>query len=476
MSNENALIKKVRETIKHFKMLEYGDNVLVAVSSGPDSVCLLHVLKELQDENNLSLNIAHLNHGFRGEEAEDDARFVQDMGDSLGIPVIAEYSDIPAYARAERISKQEAAREVRYRFLSSASDKTGADRIALGHTADDQAETFLMRLLRGSGSHGLSGIPPVRGMIIRPLIGVLRKEISEYLSSYNIRCRIDSSNLSPVYLRNKIRLELIPYLAKEYNPNIMNTIIRSLNVLRDEDIFLENYVKTMFRDVVKNQADGIIQFDVKRFNACEKPVKRRLVRCAVEFLKGSEGIALSFQHVEEALSLLYHNRSGEINLPAGVVAERRGDLFSIYLQSSVISTPQYALTVRIPGDTIVHEAGIKINTTIRSSLFPKRGTQDKAETGRDTAYFDINKFTEPLIVRNRREGDFFCPQGMGGKRKKIKEYFIDLKISRKDKERIPILTSPEGIMWVAGYRMDERFGVTQATEKVLEVRAEKIAA
>jgi len=146
----DTLIKKVQETIKHYNMLKDGDTVLIAVSSGPDSVCLLHVLKELQDEYNLSLHIAHLNHGFRGEEAEEDARFVQDMGDALGIPVIAEFSDIPAYARTERISKQEAAREVRYRFLSSAADKTSACRIALGHTADDQAETFLMRLLRGS--------------------------------------------------------------------------------------------------------------------------------------------------------------------------------------------------------------------------------------------------------------------------------------------------------------------------------------
>ena len=328
----DTLINKVKNTIRQYNMLRDGDTVLIAVSSGPDSVCLLHVLKELQDEYNLSLHIAHLNHGFRGEEAEEDARFVQDMGDALGIPVIAEFSDIPAYARTERISKQEAAREVRYRFLSSVADKTGACRIALGHTADDQAETFLMRLLRGSGSHGLSGIPPVREKIIRPLIGIFREEIREYLSFHDIRYRIDSSNLTPVYLRNKIRLELIPLLTKDYNPNIMDTIIRSLNILRDEDIFLENYVRKIFRDMVINESEDIIQFDVKRFNTCEEPVKRRLVRCAVESVKGSEGIALSFQHVDDALSLLYYDRVGEINFPAGVVAERRGDIFSIYLR------------------------------------------------------------------------------------------------------------------------------------------------
>jgi len=466
-----TLITKVQETIRHYNMLREGDTVLIAVSSGPDSVCLLHVLKALQGEYNLALHIAHLNHGFRGEEAEGDAKFVQDMGESLGIPVIAEYSDIPAYAREWRLSKQEAAREVRYRFFSAAADKTGADRIALGHTADDQAETFLMRLLRGSGSHGLSGIPPVREKIIRPLIGVFREEIREYLSENDIRYRIDSSNLTPVYLRNKIRLELIPFLAKEYNPNIMDTIIRSLNILRDEDIFLDNYVRKIFRNMVINESEGMIQFDVKRVNSCEEPVKRRLVRYAVESVKGSEGIALSFQHVEEALCLLHNDKAGEIDLPAGVVAERRGDIFSIYLRSAVTSTPPYAYAVSVSGDTIVHEAGMKINAKIL-----KEGLPDKTETGRDTAYFDISKFSGPLIIRNRRDGDFFCPQGMGGKKKKIKEYFIDLKISRREREKIPVLTSPEGIMWVIGYRGDERFRVTPETEKILEVRAAKIAA
>lgn len=470
------LIKKVRDTIRHHDMLAKGDTVLIGVSSGPDSVCLLHLLKELQDEYDLTLHIAHLNHGFRGEEAEEDSRFVQDMGKTLGVPVIAEYSDTPAYAREYRISKQEAAREVRYRFFGLAADKTGADRIALGHTADDQAETFLMRLLRGAGSHGLSGIPPVRDKIIRPLIGVFREEIKEYLSENDIHCRIDSSNLTPVYLRNKIRLELIPHLAKEYNPNIMDTLVRSLNILRDEDVFLDNYVRKIFRDMVINESEGMIKFDVKRFDSCEEPVKRRLVRFAVEAVKGAEGIALSCRHVEEALALLQNDRAGEIDFPAGVAAERRGDVFSIYLRSAVTSTPQYAYTVRVPGDTIVPEAGMKINTTIRTSPVLKEGLTDATEAGRSAALFDMSKFSEPLVIRNRRDGDFFCPQGMGGKKKKIKEYFIDLKISRRERDRIPLLTSPEGIMWIAGYRGDERFRVTTETKKILEVKVVRIAA
>lgn len=486
---KDTLIKKVQETIKLYKMLKDGDTVLVGVSGGPDSVCLLYVLKELQEEYSLSLHIAHLHHGIRGIEADEDVRFVQSLGDSLRIPVYIEYADIPSHAKIEHVSKQEAAREVRYKFFNTVADKICADRVALGHTADDQVETFLMRILKGSGPHGLAGIPPVRDRIIRPLIGVFRAEIKEYLSEHDIRYRIDSSNLSAVYLRNKIRLELIPYLAKEYNPNIMDTLIRNLNILRDENIFLDEYVGKIYRDSVISESADQVRFDIRKFDSYAGPVKRRLIRYAVGSITGEGCVPLSFKHVEDALSLLQADKRGEVHLPRGIIAERDGYLFSIYLKTTATSIPPYAYTVSVPGETIVPEAGMTINTTILPSPFSKDlfdsppfpkggmvGLSDKCETDRYTAYFDMSKFSEPLTVRNRRTGDFFCPAGMGGKKKKIKEYFIDLKIPRRERERIPILTSPEGIIWVAGYRSDERFRVTAATEKILEVRAVKIAA
>ncbi|OGW14579.1 MAG: tRNA lysidine(34) synthetase TilS, partial [Nitrospirae bacterium GWA2_42_11] len=218
------LLKKVRDTIACHNMLRYGDSVVVGVSGGPDSVCLLYILNELKEDYNLSLHIAHLHHGFRGSEADEDVRFVQSLSKSLGVPAHIDHIDVPSYIKKTKLSKQAGAREVRYRFFNRLADDIGADKIALGHTADDQAETFLMRLLKGSGLHGLTGISPVRDRIIRPLIDISSDEIKGYLSERDIRYRIDSSNLSPVYLRNKIRLELIPYLAKEYNPNIMDTL------------------------------------------------------------------------------------------------------------------------------------------------------------------------------------------------------------------------------------------------------------
>lgn len=467
------VLQKVRETVTRHNMLKQGDKVLVGVSAGPDSVCLLHILKELKEEYDLALYIAHLHHGFRGSEADEDVRFVQAMGESLGIPVHIEYADIPSYIKEAGLSKQAGAREVRYRFFHRVAGETGADRIALGHTADDQVETFLMRLLRGSGSPGLSGIPPVREKIIRPLIDIHREEIRQFLSERDIRYRIDSSNLSPVYLRNKIRLELIPYLLKEFNPNIMDTLLRNLKILRDEERFLDQYVERIYPDMLVSASRGCVRFDAGKLAGIARPLRRRVMRHAVESLSGEGGVDLSFRHVEDSLSLLEGDREGEVHLPRGIIVKRERGTFGVFLKPRVVSTPPYLYEITIPGDTRASEAGIIISTALLEQVPP---AENQKEDGRNKGLFDMGKFSLPLIIRNRRPGDLFYPRGMGGQRKKIKEYFIDLKIPREERDKIPILVSPEGILWVVGYRTDERFRVTPDTKKILEVKASKKAA
>lgn len=473
-SYNNKLIKKVRETITRYSMLKHGDRVLAGVSGGPDSVCLIHLLKELSEEYGLSLHIAHLHHGFRGVEADEDVRFVQAIGESLAIPVHIEHADIPSYIRKARLSKQAGAREVRYKFFNKVASEIKADRIALGHTADDQAETFLMRLIRGSGSHGLSGIPPVRGIIIRPLIEVYREEIKGFLSENDIRYRIDSSNLSAVYLRNKIRRELIPYLIKEYNPNIMETLMRNLNILREEDIFLTGYVESIYRALLVRESKGSIQMDAGKLSALAKPVRRRALRQAVESIAGEGAVPVSFQHIEDSLSLLDSSEGGEIHLPGGIMVRRDGGAFWVCLKTGMPSIPTYVYNIVIPGDTVIPEAEMTVSTAITEGLVHDKEEEKKRD--RYKAYFDMKKISLPLTVRNRRTGDLFHPSGMGGKKKRLKEYFIDLKIPRGERDRIPILTSPDGILWVVGYRTDERFKATTGTEAVLQVTAVKSAA
>lgn len=473
MQHAYELLKKVQDTIDRHNMLKHGDKVLVGVSAGPDSVCLLHILNDLQVKYNLSLYIAHLHHGFRGSEADEDVQFVQAMGESLRIPVHIEYADIPSYIKKAGLSKQAGAREVRYQFFYRVADETGADRIALGHTADDQVETFLMRLLRGSGSLGLSGIPPVRERIIRPLIDIYREEIRQFLSERGIRYRIDSSNLSATYLRNKIRLELIPYLSKEFNPNIMDTVLRNLKILRDEESFLDENIRKIYPDMLLSASKESVTFDVRKYASLAMPVRRRMLRHAVEAITGEGAVALSFRHIEDSLSLLGGDKEGEVHLPCGFMVKRDREAFGVYLKPGKVPVPPYTYDVAIPGDTLVPEAGITISTAILDG-----STYEKRVEGDDPykAFFDLGKFSFPLIIRGRKKGDLFCPKGMAGRKKKIKEYFIDRKIPRKERDKIPVLVSPEGILWVVGYRTDERFRITSDTKQILQVKASKKAA
>ncbi|MDD5435207.1 MAG: tRNA lysidine(34) synthetase TilS, partial [Nitrospira sp.] len=345
------------------------------------------------------------------------------------------------------------------------------------HTADDQTETFLMRLLRGSGSSGLSGIPPLRDRIIRPLIEITREEVNEFLSERGIRYRIDSSNLTTVYLRNKIRIELIPYLSREFNPNIMETLNRNLKILRDEDIFLDNYVKNIYNglSVSKYGEDrkGSVRFDVAGLRSQPVPVKRRIIRYAVETIAGEGVVDLSFKHVEDSLSLLANEHGGEVHLPSGIIVKKDKVSFRVYLKAGETQLLPYSYNVAIPGTIAIPEAGIMVSALIldKEGYKSAEGFDEKYE-----ACFPIEDIPGSLIVRNRRSGDLFYPKGMNGHRKKIKEYFIDMKISGEERDRIPILASPEGIMWVVGFRTDERFKVNSATEKILHVRAFRNAA
>ena len=245
--------------------------------------------------------------------------------------------------------------------------------------------------------------------------------------------------------------------------------MRNLKILRDEDIFLDQYIKKIYPGVVISESKGSVQFDVNRLSSLVDPVRRRILRYAVESMAGEEAVALSFKHVEDSISLLDSGRDGEIHLPGGLIAKRERDSFGVYLKADVVThTPPYAYPVAIPGDTVVPEAGITISAAI---LEGSPDEKEGVEHGRYKACFDMGKFSLPLIIRNRIAGDFFCPKGMNGRRKKIKEYFIDLKIGRGERDRIPILTSPEGLLWIIGYRTDERFRVTSVTEKILQVVA-----
>jgi len=255
-------LDRVMDCIYKYKMIAECDAVLIGISGGIDSITLLYSLYFLSDKLKCSLIVAHANHGLRGEQSDREAEFVRKIADELKLPFVIEKIDVLGYMGEKGLSKQAAARELRYDFFERAAKNTSANKIALGHNADDQAETVLMRLLRGSGASGIAGMRAVRDKIIRPLIEIKRDEITEFVKEKRLRYVEDPSNLEPYYLRNKIRLNLIPLLKEEYNPNIVDTLRETAEIIRDEDEFLESYCLTILSDIIQSKGNEAIEIDV----------------------------------------------------------------------------------------------------------------------------------------------------------------------------------------------------------------------
>ncbi len=311
--------------------------MLVGLSGGPDSVTLLHVLCSLKKEYSLNILIAHLDHKFRGEESKADRKFCEDLAKKYDIEIAWEERDVPRISEEKGISQEEAARFERYDFFKRAAKEKGINKIAVGHTRDDQAETVLMRIIRGAGMKGLGGISPVKDMqgfkVIRPLIEISRKEVETFILEEGIEFRKDSSNEKTIFTRNKIRLELIPLLEKYFNPNIKEVLANMAENLQIEDEFLSKYAKRKFKSVSKVRQREI-QIDIKKFKKLPEAVRKRILRVALEELKGDLR-RLTYQHWKEIEELI-NNRpvNSIVNLPADIsVAKDRTNIILKLIKS-----------------------------------------------------------------------------------------------------------------------------------------------
>jgi tRNA(Ile)-lysidine synthase len=455
------MLTKIKETIKKYRMLSPGDRVLVAVSGGPDSVCLLSVLRELAEDLDLTLHIAHLDHMFRGKESADEALFVGEFVNTFGIPATIEKFDVPVYCLERGLSPQEGARNVRYDFLQRVAKTIDASRIATGHTADDQAETFLMRLLRGAGASGLSAIPAVRGNIVRPLIEITRAEVLEYLNDTGLSFVTDPSNTKPVYTRNRVRLEIIPAL-KGFNPRIVETLAAEAALLRDEDEAIEFHCTLLADGILERTANDLF---IKRIEFSALPIafRRRLLKRALD-LAGVESARLSQVQIDEALAFMASAQTGRnMDLPLGLTIGREYDRFVLSARSR---TDHFSYPISISGVTVIPELFLAVETSITDRL--PLEPEDKNYIWQ--ALLDYDKIGPLLTFRNRRPGDWFCPAGMGGKRKKLQDYFVDEKVPRRKRDTVPLLCSGENILWVAGLRTDDRFLPGPNTHRCLMLR------
>jgi len=452
------LLDKVKKTITKYSMLSEKDWVLVGLSGGPDSACLLHVLNSFKGEYKLNLHAIYVDHGLRPDEIPAEIEFCKKLCENLGVPFTTKSVDVKSYAGEYGLNKQEAARDLRYKAFEETALEIGANRIALAHNADDQAETFFMRILRGAGAKGLAGIPPVRGKIIRPLIETERKEIEEFLDSLSQSFIVDSSNLKKDYFRNWLRLSVMPEF-KNQNPDLINTLSRVIEIIREEDNYLELIVTKTLMKLIPKKTDKTIELFLVPLENMDRVILRRVLRRAIEAVQGLRGIG--FVHIEDIIELIKKGQSGDrLYLPKGIRVIKG---YSTLRLTSELPSKLGEYNLDIPGEVILKEAGVLMKAAI---LEKDQRVKVSEGQSKEAIELDADKIKMPLTVRGRKSGDFFYPAGFG-KKKKLQDYFVDEKIPRDERDSIPIVLSGNDIIWIAGYRADERFKVTEETKKVL---------
>jgi tRNA(Ile)-lysidine synthase len=456
--------KQVRATITKYRMLVPGDRVLIAVSGGPDSIALAHVLNSLSLDQGFKVFIAHLNHRLRGQESREDAEFVADFADKLGIQAAINGKDVAGYAKKNKLSMQVAAREVRYQFFSDTARKLDCNKLATGHNANDQAETLLNRFLRGSGPAGLGGIPPVRdGWVIRPLIEVKREETEKYCRDNNLTHRQDSSNLKSIYTRNKIRHELLPFLEQQYNANLVETLVRVSEIFREDEKYLQQHSSQVYHKACLELTADKTVFDLKEFFEASRALQARIIRQAYTTLTGTFH-NISSVNLANTIDMLVNGQTGSlVDLPLGITVTKSYDRFVLSLNKSKTDVQTFVYDVVIPGLTEIPEAGKQIYATLEETFGLVKPKPDEIEV-------DLDKIKQPLRVRNRKPADKFRPVGMEGS-KKLKEFFIDQKISRDVRDQVPIVVAGDDeIVWVAGWRADNRWIALPESKRVLKLK------
>ncbi len=464
------LEQRFEETIARYDLIARGDGVLVAVSGGPDSVALLHLLAERASAWQLCVGIAHLDHGLR-EESARDADFVRQLAERLRLPLHTERVDVRDLQRRWHLSIEAAGRKARYRFFQETADRHGFNKVALAHHADDNAETLLLNLLRGSGRLGLGGMPPMRGgCFIRPLIRADRADILDYLRRRSLSALADPTNSDNGFLRNRIRNQLIPLLERDYQPGVRAVLHRSAEALRDEEEWIESQIQTLLEQTVIARPSGQLTLDAGALRRHTPAIQRRVVRAGLRRVQGDLR-RIAFAHIEGILALVNRpSNGGPLHLPEDLRVQRRGNALTIGYGDSdrADENPSaagidYSYQLDRCGVVTLVETGDAIALT---AIAPEPD-MDPAAAGPLTVFFDGAAVEFPVTIRNFRPGDRFSPLGLGGTQK-LKKFFIDHKIARDQRRRCPLLLSKGRILWVAGHRISHDARLNRQTRQVLK--------
>ena len=464
-------VTNLSSRVKQKALLTRGDRILVAVSGGPDSVALLQVLHGLCSDLRLHLEVAHLQHGIRGEDAKGDAKFVADLADKLGLKFHLKEIDLPKLRwRAGKGNIEAMARAQRYDFFTEIAHCQGLNKIATAHTRDDQAETLLMWLLRGAGRRGLGGMSPAQSLqssgdgserscqIIRPFLGISKVEILEYLRERRLEYRVDVTNRDTKLLRNWIRLELLPQLRERIDRRFDARLAMQADMFRDEQAVLDHVAHTALEKCRRGEG-------LDRVLLLQQPValQRLMLRCWIEVARRNlRGIG--FAHIEALRGLADTGPAqGRLAIPGGWELRREYDLLSLTKGSRQVQAICYLYPVKLWEPLSVPEAGVGFHFE-RLSLPVAAQPMNSME-----AFLDADGLAEPLIVRNFRNGDRFEPLGMAG-HKKVKDLFIDRKVALSERVRLPMLIAGDQVLWIPGHGRSRIALVTPASRAIVRIK------
>ena len=454
-------VTEVQAYIEAHAMFPPGAKVIVTVSGGPDSMALLSVLAQLQSVYNLTLYVAHVNHQLRKEEAERDAQFVAQQARRLNLPLHQTRIDVRSLQRKTGLSSQHAARQLRYGFFRTLQQSLRATHIALGHTADDQAETLIMRLLRGSGPTGIAGIPAIRGPFIRPLLTSRRQTILTYLQVTQVPWIQDSSNSHRTYLRNRIRLDLLPVL-QQYNPCLVERLYELSELLRADNTVLEQQTDRWATSTLLRLTDRKMLVQCAPFSLIPLAIQRRLLRKAVGAIIPLEQ-TMSFQHIEALRQLVLTGFTGQrLMLPRKVLAERHAATVLLWDTQGL---PPTTLTLTLPVPGSLELPGLHLRLT--ADLINYQPDFSCVESHQ--AFVDLDRIGNGVAVRFRQPGDRFHPLG-GPRSKKLQDFFVDNKVPRAERSYVPLVVSRQEIVWVVGYRIAEPFKVRPDTRHIVHLQ------
>lgn len=457
------MLDKVINYIRDNKLIQEEDKVLVALSGGPDSVCLLHILYKLKKVLNIELGAIHINHMLRGEDSDNDEKYIGQLCDELGINYYVKRIDIGYISKNTNISLEVAGRNERYKAFEEIRKNNNYNKIAVAHNSNDQAETILMRMMRGTGLEGLTGIKAKReDGVIRPILCLNRSEIERYCEENNLNPRIDASNYERVYSRNKVRLDILPYMKENFNKDIIDTLNRMALILQKDNEFIEEYSKKCYNIYCENY-EGKLKVSRELFeNEMESIITRVIIRAFKEISNCHQNFEM--KHIYEIVNLSKKGTGKRVNLTNKIICEN--------LYGDIIFKGDYDNEENKNSKIILNKNNISNNVIFDNYIvnFEVISNKNKVEFSKNNLIklFDYDNIEKEIVIRYRKDGDRITPLGMNGS-KKLKDVFINLKVPREKRDTIPILCFDDKISWIVGYKTSQESRITTDTKNILKI-------